>query len=61
MWTLEDISGNVEDIFQILKYIKSIKGGFGEYAERTNSKDINKVSSCCFNFDRVLDENQDGE
>ena len=46
---------------QILKYIKSIKGGFGEYAERTNSKDINKISSCCFNFDRVLDENQDGE
>ena len=46
----EENNGIVEDIIQVLKYIKSIKGDYQEFAEHTNSKDIHTISNCCFNL-----------
>merc|ERR1711888_17688 len=46
----EENNGNVEDIIQVLKYIKSIKGGYQGFAEHANSKDIHNISNCCFNL-----------
>ena len=43
-------NGNVEDIIQVLKYIKSIKGEYQGYAQHTNSKDIHTIINCCFNL-----------
>ena len=40
----------VEDVIQVLKYIKSLKGDYQGYAEHANSKDIHIISSCCFNL-----------
>ena len=40
----------MEDIIQVLKYIKSLKGDYRGFAEHTNSKDIHTISSCCFNL-----------
>ena len=46
----EENNGNVEDIIQVLKYIKSIKGDYRGFAEHANSKDIHNISNCCFNL-----------
>ncbi len=46
----EENNGNVEDIIQVLKYIKSIKGDYQGFAEHANSKDIHNISNCCFNL-----------
>ena len=40
----------MEDIIQVLKYIKSIKGDYRGFAEHTNSKDIRIISSCCYDL-----------
>ena len=40
----------VEDVIQVLKYIKSLKGDCRGYAEHANSRDIKLISGCCFNL-----------
>merc|ERR1711891_105930 len=49
-WNIDYINGNVEDIIQVLKHIKSIKGDYRGFAEHTNSKDIRIISSCCYDL-----------
>ena len=40
----------VEDVIQVLKYIKSLKGNYQGYIEHTNSRDIKLISGCCYNL-----------
>ena len=40
----------VEDVIQVLKYIKSLKGNYDGYAEQANSRDIKLISGCCYNL-----------
>ena len=40
----------VEDVIQVLKHIKSLKGDYKGYAEHANSRDIHIISGCCYNL-----------
>ena len=43
-----------DDVVQVLKYVKSLKGDYQGFAKHTNSKDIHTISHCCY---RLLDDN----
>ena len=40
----------MNEVVQVLKYIKSLKGDNQGFAKHTNSKDIQIISNCCFNL-----------
>ena len=41
---------NMNEVVQLLKYIKSLKGDYQGFAQHTNSRDIDTFSSCCLNL-----------
>ena len=41
---------NMNDVVQLLKYIKSLKGDYHGFAQHTNSHDIDTISICCLNL-----------
>jgi len=48
----EDIDDDeqINDVIQVLKYIKSMKGDYQGFVEHANSRDIHTISECCYNL-----------
>ena len=44
------MSHDMNEVVQVLKYIKSLKGEYQGFAKHTNSKDIHIISKCCYNL-----------
>ena len=43
-----------DDMVQVLKPLKSLKGDYQGFAKHTNSKDIHTIINCCY---RLLEDN----
>ena len=43
-----------DDIVQVLKHVKSLKGNYQGFAKHANLKDIHTISNCCY---RLLEDN----
>ena len=44
------MANNMNDVVQLLKYIKSLKGDYQGFAKHTNSRDIETITICCLNL-----------
>ena len=44
------MANNMNDVVQLLKYIKSLKGDYNDFAKHTNSRDIETITICCANL-----------
>ena len=44
------MANNMNDVVQLLKYIKSLKGDYQNFAKHTNSRDIDTITICCANL-----------
>ena len=44
------MANNMNEVVQLLKYIKSLKGDYHRFAQHTNSHDIDTISICCLNL-----------
>ena len=43
-------NNNFNEIVQLLKYIKSLKGDYQNFVQHTNSRDIDTITICCANL-----------
>ena len=41
------MANNMNEVVQLLKYIKSLKGDYQGFAQHTNSRDIDTITICC--------------
>ena len=44
------MANNMNEVLQLLKYIKSLKGDYQGFAQHTNSRDIDTITICCANL-----------
>ena len=44
------MTNNINEVLQLLKYIKSLKGDYQGFAQHTNSRDIDTITICCANL-----------
>ena len=44
------MANNINEVVQLLKYIKSLKGDYQNFAQHTNSRDIDTITICCANL-----------
>ena len=44
------MANNMNEVVQLLKYIKSLKGNYQCFAQHTNSRDIDTITICCANL-----------
>ena len=44
------MANNMNEVVQLLKYIKSLKGDYHRFTQHTNSRDIDTISICCLNI-----------
>ena len=44
------VNSNINEVVQLLKYIKSLKGDYQNFVQHTNSRDIDTITICCANL-----------
>ena len=44
------MTNNINEVDQLLKYIKSLKGDYQNIVQHTNSRDIDTITMCCANI-----------
>ena len=44
------MANNINEVVQLLKYIKSLKGDYQNFVQHTNSRDIDTITKCCANL-----------
>ena len=44
------MANDINEVVQLLKYIKCFKGDYHRFAQHTNSCDIDTISICCLNL-----------
>ena len=49
----EKMAYRKDDMVQVLKHVKSLKGDYQVFAKQADSKDIHTISNCCY---RLLED-----
>ena len=44
------MANNINEVVQLLKYIKSLKGDYQNFVQHTNPRDIDTINICCANL-----------